>query len=100
MIDLAKATRERWPEKFVFAGGHSASFVAREILEHAAGTIDCVVKGEGEGLAPRLLEAARDDGRSLDKLPGTFAQWRMHQDSLFIHPRELMKPLRATAGQD
>src|SRR5262249_28399553 len=55
VIDLAKATRERWPEKFVFAGGHGASFVAREILEHGAGAIDCVVKGEGEGLAPRLL---------------------------------------------
>src|SRR6516225_6136097 len=70
VIDLAKATRERWPEKFVFAGGHSASFVAREILEHGAGAIDCVVKGEGEGIAPRLLEAARDDRKSLDKLPG------------------------------
>ena len=70
VIDLAKATRERWPEKFVFAGGHSASFVAREILEHGAGAIDCVVKGEGEGIAPRLLEAARDDCKSLDKLPG------------------------------
>jgi len=70
VIDLAKATRERWPETFVFAGGHSASFVAREIVEHGAGAIDCVVKGEGEGIAPKLLEAARDDRKQLDKLPG------------------------------
>jgi hopanoid C-3 methylase len=70
VIDLAKATRERWPETFVFAGGHSASFIAREILEHGAGAIDCMVKGEGEGIAPKLLEAARDDRRKLDKLPG------------------------------
>jgi len=34
------------------------------------------------------------------KLPGTFAPGRVDQDSLFIHPRELMKPWRATAGQD
>jgi len=29
-----------------------------------------MVKGEGEGIAPKLLEAARDDRRKLDKLPG------------------------------
>jgi hypothetical protein len=34
------------------------------------------------------------------KLPGTFAPGRVDRDSLFIHPRELMRPLRATAGQD
>jgi hypothetical protein len=34
------------------------------------------------------------------KLPGTFAPGRVDQDSLFIHPRELMKPFGATAGQD
>jgi len=74
VIDLAKATRKRWPEMFVFAGGHSASFVAREILEHGAGAIDCVAKGEGEGIAPRLLDAARDDRRKLVKLPGVVTQ--------------------------
>jgi len=74
VIDLAKATRERWPETFVFAGGHSASFVAREIVEHGAGAIDCVVKGEGEGIAPKLLEAARVDRKQLHKLPGVVTQ--------------------------
>ena len=74
VIDLAKATRERWPETFVFAGGHSASFVAREIVEHGAGAIDCVVKGEGEGIAPKLLEAARDDRKQVDKLPGVVTE--------------------------
>src|SRR5215469_1890983 len=34
------------------------------------------------------------------KSPGTFAPGSVDQDSLFIHPRELLKPLRATAGQD
>ena len=29
-------------------GGHSASFTAAEILAHAEGAIDCVIRGEGE----------------------------------------------------
>ena len=36
------------PRRFVFVGGHSASFVAAELLDHAEGAIDCVLKGEGE----------------------------------------------------
>lgn len=50
VIDLAKETKRRLPDCFFFVGGHSASFTAQEILEHAAGTLDCVVKGEGEEL--------------------------------------------------
>jgi len=70
VVDLAAATRRLLPESFVFAGGHSASFTAREILEHAAGAIDCVVRGEGEEIAPRLLEIARDDRGAIGALPG------------------------------
>jgi hopanoid C-3 methylase HpnR len=70
VLDLAKVTRLRWPECFVFAGGHSASFTAQEILEHAAGAIDCVVRGEGEAITPRLLEAAARDRAGLAALPG------------------------------
>ena len=69
-INLAAAARRRLPECFIFVGGHSASFTAREILEHAEGAIDCVVRGEGEELAPRLLETARDDRDAIDALPG------------------------------
>jgi hopanoid C-3 methylase len=66
---LAKQAKHRLPECFVFAGGHSASFTASEILEHASGAIDCVVRGEGEAITPLVLEAARDpDG--LRTLPG------------------------------
>jgi hopanoid C-3 methylase len=68
VIDLAKAIRARHPETFVFVGGHSASFVASELLEHAAGAIDCVVRGEGEVIAPRVLEAVGE--RGLERLPG------------------------------
>jgi magnesium-protoporphyrin IX monomethyl ester (oxidative) cyclase len=68
VIDLAKETRARPGGPFVFVGGHSASFVASELLEHADGAIDCVVRGEGELIAPRVLEALGDP--RLATLPG------------------------------
>ncbi len=68
VIDLAVATRRRLPGCFLFAGGHSVSFIAAEVVEHARGALDCVVRGEGELIAPRLLEAIGD--ARLSTLPG------------------------------
>jgi hopanoid C-3 methylase HpnR len=70
VIDLAKETRRRLPGVFFYVGGHSASFTAREIIDHGAGAIDCVVKGEGEEITARLLETARDGEEALRELPG------------------------------
>jgi len=70
VIDLAKETKRRLPGCFFFVGGHSASFTAQEILEHAAGTIDCVAKGEGEEITPLLINAAADDRKRLHTLSG------------------------------
>ncbi len=74
VVDLAKATKQRCPGCFFFVGGHSASFTAREILDHAGGAIDCVMKGEGEEIIPQLLQAAADDRSSLVTLPGVVTQ--------------------------
>src|SRR5919108_1751055 len=68
VVDLAKLTKARRPGCFVFAGGHSGSFVAEEVLAHAEGAIDCLVRGEGELIAPRVLEAVGDP--KLSTLPG------------------------------
>ena len=40
VLDLAKATRERRPGCFIFAGGHSGSFTAQEVLRHGEGALD------------------------------------------------------------
>src|SRR5262245_35983562 len=48
VIDLAKTAAAMRLGAFVFVGGHSASFVCQELLDHGAGAIDCVLKGEGE----------------------------------------------------
>src|SRR6266850_4803189 len=68
VLDLAKDTKRRRPGCFVFAGGHSGSFIAEELLEHAAGALDAMVRGEGEAITPRMLEAAGDP--RLATLPG------------------------------
>ncbi len=69
VIDLAIEAKERFPDCKILVGGHSASFVAAELLAHARGAIDCVVRGEGEGVAPRVLEAFSGSG-SLQSIPG------------------------------
>jgi len=68
VLDLARQTRQRRPECFIFTGGHSGSFIAAELIEHGAGAVDCVVRGEGELITPRLLEAVGD--KQLSTLPG------------------------------
>ena len=68
VLELATETKRRLPDCFVFVGGHSASFIAEEFLEHGAGAIDCLVRGEGEVITPRVLEAAHDP--RLHTLPG------------------------------
>src|SRR6188474_2439658 len=68
VIDLAKETRRRRPDCFIFVGGHSVSFISPEVLDHADGALDCIVRGEGEVITPRLLEAIGDP--KLETLPG------------------------------
>jgi hopanoid C-3 methylase HpnR len=70
IVDLAKLTKEKRPQSFVLVGGHSASFVAQEFLEHAKGAIDCVLKGEGEAAVPQLLLAVEHDRKAVGKVPG------------------------------
>ena len=70
VVDLAKATKARLPRCFLVVGGHSASFVAAEFLDHAEGAIDCIIRGEGEATIARLLAAVKDDAGSVSRIPG------------------------------
>jgi hopanoid C-3 methylase HpnR len=70
VIDLAKETKGLLPSSFVVIGGHSASFIAQELLAHGQGSIDAVLRGEGEaGIGP-LLEAIQHDRRAVHRVPG------------------------------
>jgi magnesium-protoporphyrin IX monomethyl ester (oxidative) cyclase len=70
IIDLAKATRKKLPDSLVMVGGHSASFTARELLEHSDGALNCVLRGEGEPGMPTVLEAFLNDRTGLARVPG------------------------------
>ena len=70
IVDLAKLTKEKLHQSFILVGGHSASFVAREFLEHGEGDIDCVIKGEGEVAIPQLLLALEHDRKAVTSVPG------------------------------
>jgi hopanoid C-3 methylase HpnR len=72
VVTLVQATRDGLPQCFIFVGGHSASFIPHELLQHAQDALDCVVRGEGEMVTPRLLEALPDG--PLDALPGVVTQ--------------------------
>src|ERR1700722_14132502 len=72
VVDLAKWLKTVLPDCLVFAGGHSVSFVAEQVLAHAEGAIDVVLKGEGETGAPALLAALPD--RALAEVPGAVAK--------------------------
>ncbi|HEY6084287.1 MAG TPA: cobalamin-dependent protein, partial [Nitrospira sp.] len=74
VVDLAKLTKQLRPDTTVFVGGHSVSFVARAILEHGAGSIDCVLKGEGEGAIGPLLSALADRYSALHLVPGAVTE--------------------------
>ena len=94
VVDLAKQTRQRLPRVLFFVGGHSASFTAREILEHAEGAIDCVVKGEGEDITPRVLAAARDDRAALHTLPGVVTLAGEGPPPEMVHNLDALTPAR------
>src|SRR3954449_12892040 len=93
IVDLAKATKSRFPEIFVCVGGHSASFTASAIIEHGAGAIDCVLKGEGEATIPLLLEAI-EGGKSVGSVPGAVTAEGQGPPPSFVHSLDELTPAR------
>ena len=93
IVDLAKATRIRFPQTYICVGGHSASFTAASIIEHGAGAIDCVLKGEGEAGMPTLL-AAIESGRDPVTVPGAVTADGEGPPPGFVHSLDDLTPAR------
>ena len=93
VIDLAKAVKEVSPPAIVIVGGHSASFVAKALLEQGEGAIDCVLKGEGEAGLPPLLEAI-EAGRDFARLPGVVTADGEGPPPGFVHSLDTLLPAR------
>ena len=94
IVDLCKLTKERLPQSFVLVGGHSASFIAKEFLEHGEGAIDCIVKGEGEAAMPQLLEAIAHDRCAIAKVPGVVTRGGLGPSPHFVHSLDDLRPAR------
>ncbi len=94
IIDLAKLTKERIPACHVCVGGHSASFVASSIIEHGAGAIDCVIRGEGEAALPHLLAAIAAGGGALATVPGAVTAQGEGPRPRFVETLDDLSPAR------
>jgi hopanoid C-3 methylase HpnR len=92
IIDLARATKAERPDCFIFVGGHSVSFIAQELLEHAEGAIDCVLRGEGEASVVALLEAAQDG--DLQRVPGVTTLAGDGPPPRFVDSLDTLRPAR------
>ena len=94
IVDLAKLTKAKFPHTFIVTGGHSASFVAHEFLEHGEGAIDCILKGEGETAIVGLLNAVREDRDSISQVPGVVTMDGEGPPSQFVHNLDELRPAR------
>lgn len=94
IIELAKLTKAKFPSRFIVVGGHSASFVAQDILEHAEGAIDCVLQGEGEAAIVQLMHAIKEDRGSISQVPGVVTLSGNGPPSQFVHNLNDLLPAR------
>ncbi len=94
IVDLAKATKCELPRCFVCVGGHSASFTAHEIVDHGAGAIDCVLKGEGEAGIVTLLAAVEHDRDAVACVPGAVTANGDGPTPAFVHSLDDVAPAR------
>jgi hopanoid C-3 methylase HpnR len=92
IVDLARACKTMLPDCFVFVGGHSASFAAREILDHGDSAIDCILRGEGEASVTSLLDAVADG--NLEHVPGAVAADGCGPPPRFVESLDALRPAR------
>jgi hopanoid C-3 methylase len=93
IVGLAKTTKALFPGVFVCVGGHSASFTAEAIIDHSAGAVDCVLKGEGEATMPRLLKAL-EAGAAITAVPGAVTSEGAGPPPDFVHSLDEVMPAR------
>ena len=94
VIDLAKTAKQLAPGSFVFIGGHSASYIANDLLEQAEGAVDCILIGEGEVGATRLLEAVEHDRAAISLVPGVISEYGNGPAPVFVESLDDLHPAR------
>ncbi|MBS0168998.1 MAG: hopanoid C-3 methylase HpnR [Nitrospira sp.] len=94
VVDLAKLTKRLLPACYVCVGGHSASFIATQLLRHGQGAIDCVLRGEGEESMRALLDAVTNDRVTLQHVPGIVTSNGEGPPARFVHSLDDLQPAR------
>jgi hopanoid C-3 methylase HpnR len=94
IIDLARLTKERFPTTFLLIGGHSASFVAPDLLEHGGGAIDAILRGEGESAIVELLLAIEHDRKAVARVPGVLSPDGEGPPPRFVPSLDDLRPAR------
>ncbi|MEM9011337.1 MAG: hopanoid C-3 methylase HpnR [Pseudomonadota bacterium] len=95
VVDLAKDLKARFPRAVVLVGGHSVSFIADQILDHAEGAIDCVLRGEGEATICQVAEiVAAGDFDALPEVPGMVTAGGKGPRPIFIENLDDSVPAR------
>lgn len=97
-IEVARAMKASHPEAFVFLGGLTASYFAREILE-AFEEVDAVVQGHAETAMMPLMEALdAGGGAALGGVPHLL--WRDTNGALVDNRRRRAPPAPTTPALD
>jgi hopanoid C-3 methylase HpnR len=91
-LEISAQVKRAVPGCFVFLGGHSVSFVAEDVLAQAEGTVDAVVRGEGETAIGPLLDAACDGG--LNTVPGVVTPGGRGPAPVAMHGIDTPRPAR------
>ena len=91
-IEISRQAKRAAPGCFVFFGGHSVSFIATDVLQQAEGSVDAVVRGEGETAIGPLLDAIRDGG--LQTVPGVMTPAGSGPPPAMLHSIDSPRPAR------
>ncbi len=94
IVDLAKETKRRLTQVFIVVGGHCASFVARDLIAHGAGAIDCVMRGEAEAAIGDLLARRGDGEAALAAVPGAVTGQGEGPPPRFVESLDRILPAR------
>ncbi len=91
-LEICAEVKRVAPGCFVFLGGHSVSFIAADVLAQGGGTVDAVIRGEGETAIGPLLAAVQDGG--LETVPGLVTAGGHGPAPQTLHSIDFPRPAR------
>jgi len=94
VVNLSKITKQSLANCTVIVGGHSASFIPEDLINHSEGAIDCILKGEGEGEIRGLLTALEESRLEIHHIPGVVTKDGSGPPPTFVESLDNIFPAR------